>query len=228
MSYQQVDVGRQNQNLLAGTVSQTSHELELRDVGVPVTVINDTYVEYNFFVRQYNDPCNRQGENYLKQVPTSRYLRSLRCKYMIVFIVLALLPFISFLMLLLSIYRFFTLIRIRSIVTNNRRLVSKPFERMIYCAGLTKLNAYIEITSRINYQELSLIGISTETFEIAMGQYRNEVSQGKPIKLMFFNSQFFTYEARVLSDMTMKLIFTVILFAASLAGVIWSFMIISS
>ena len=135
MSYQ-VDASRQNQHLLAGTATHASAEIGLKDVGISVTVINDTYVEYNFFVRQYNDACNRIGNKYLKSVPTSRYFRSLRCKYMEVFLSPRDHPFISFAIFLLSVYRLVSLIRISLIVKNNRRLVTNPFERMISVGNL--------------------------------------------------------------------------------------------
>ena len=98
---------------------------------------------------------------------------------------------------------------------------------MIYCGELSKLNAYIEITARINYQELNMIGISTQTFDFVAAQHRSEIVEGKPVKVMFFNAQFASYETRVLSDMLGKLIFTIILMGASIFGIIWSFTILN-
>jgi hypothetical protein len=201
----QVYPSNQNQHLLAAHAVQTQTQLEIRDAGIPVTVRNDKYYEYNFFVKQYNNDANRIEEKYMFPVPISRTARSNSCVMNTCLIICAIIPYLCILILIFTTLRMYYLIRINKIVRRNRRIIPNPLKNMVYCPEINGLNVYLDITPNTLIQQLSVLGISSESFNTAAAHLRYNSITGGTVRVMFYSNQFASFNSNVSSDLGMKI-----------------------
>lgn len=204
-----------NTTIVGASLSSASVQLDIKNSGVNVQVKDDNFSRYNFFVRQYNETCNIVDNTNLAFIPVPKLLCTLRGCCPIWIFLLAICPCISFFIFILSIYFLIVLLIIFSKVYNNRCRVRDPFNRMIYCESSQFINEYIDVSAVVNYKELEVYGISTETFNLASARLRNDNIDGGTVRVMFYTSNFKKYETSVLSCMALKIIYFIILISLS-------------
>ena len=172
----------------------------------------------------YNKDCNRIENKYLSYLTTSTCARN--CSPRICCLTtLGLIPFISIPILIITICRLVVLCKIISIVKKNRRLVPNPFERMIYLPELKNCNAFYDISSKINYQQLSILGLSASQFDADILRYKDGIIEGRTIRVMFYKGEFKNYEGNAIKYMCPKIYFTYFLLITSLTGTFFTILI---
>lgn len=217
----------QNSHITSGRAVQAQAGLNIRDAGVSVTIANDKYIEYNFFVKQYNNDANRIGNVYMLPIPVSRTTRSFSCSGYICLILCAILLYLSIPTFVYLCFRFTYLIIIYRKVKRNKQFVPDPFKRMVYCPGISQVNIYLDITPNISIQELSVLGISTESFNVAAAQLRSQNFEGRTVRVMFYNNQFASFCSNVSSDLGVKLCLAGVLLIVSFISALFSIIIIT-
>ena len=214
-----------NLQLTGANYTKASAEIDIKDVGVTTYVKQNYFSRYNFFVETYNNDCNRIENKYLSYLTTSTCARTC-CPRICCLAVSGFIPFISIPISIIAICRLVVFCRIISIVNKNRRLVPNPFERMIYFSELNGCkNAYYDISSKINYQQLSVLGLSASQFNAAILRYKDGIIEGKTIRVMFYKDGFKNYEGDVIKYMCLKIYYTSVLLVTSLAGTIFTILI---
>ena len=207
-----------NFQLTRGNFTSASAEIAIKDATVSTYVRRNYCSRYNFFIKTYNYDCNRIENKYLSYLTTSTCARTCSCRICCL-IILGLFPFVSIPILFIAICRLVVFCRIISIVRHNRRLVPNPFERMVYCPDLKNYtNAFYDISSRINYQELSYLGLSASQFDAAILRYKDGIIEGRTIRVMFYKDEFKNYERNVITYICPKIYFTSFLLIASVIG----------
>lgn len=205
---------------------------EIKLEGEDTTIAPGPFSEYNFFVEQYNNDTNRQGEVYMKKVPAFRIMLQPRLWILIVCLGLCVIPFTCFPMLALGIIRFGCCLMVRHIVRINKKIMPNPFKRMIKVPVVSNigniLNGYYAITPIEFNQRLTGIGISTETINLFVAEFQTNFQRGEDIHVMLYSYEFEIYYNGVCHKMYIKDILSIAIIFLSTLSVVSSASIINS
>ena len=204
-------------------------EFSMEDIGMSVFVKENYYYKYNFFVEQYNEDLNRIQDKYMKKLNCLFFTTMPCCCCYITWFICSIVVLFSVPTFIYNLFRFITLINIISTLKENKINVPNPFQNMIYCNSLVKINDYYKITTRIYTAELEKLGISLDCFNYVISSFDNS-SQTIDMDLMFYSDRFVRHYTRapkaVCFDMcitTTLLLISLISAIATIAGVISAF-----
>lgn len=118
----------------------------LKDQSRSVDIKQGPMEKYNFVIQCYNTDENRVGSFYLESMPESCLYNtfykifSYPC-FLLIFDLLILVPGLGIILFLWLLYSTVHYFRGLSVFNNNRRLVSDPFQNMIFCSEICRPEA---------------------------------------------------------------------------------------
>ncbi|OMJ82204.1 hypothetical protein SteCoe_17164 [Stentor coeruleus] len=212
--------------------TKTVSGCEIKNEGENAYIAPGPFNQYNFFVEQYNNITNRQGEFYMKKIPAFRIMLQPRLWILLVTLGLCCIPFTCFPMLVLGIIRFGCCLMVRYIVRVNKKLIPNPFKRMIKVPDSScinnSVNGYYSITPIEFNQRLTGIGISIETINLFIGEFQTNFQRGEDIHVMLYSYEFEVYYTGACDKMHIKDILSIAIIILSVLSIVSSASIINS
>ena len=153
---------------------------------------SDPLSKYNFVIKTYNDPINRENETFLRKVHTNaiyKFWFFFQSRLSIWLFISCFVPYLNTFILTLNIITFIVSELAAFIFSSNQRKVGDPLKNMIYNPDICKQGGKSYLYFEVTEEELETFNYHKET--VVMLTQRKHKYDFK-IRFMVYNDEFIT------------------------------------